>query len=180
MNEADLRTALRWTLVALAVGFLVLAGTGLYLIWNYNPAAHPAWLAGRVRTAHQVTSRVTIVIVLALTAETVMLVVKTRRWAAPVLGVGTMVTWFAAIFTGYLLPWDQLALWTITVGTDLRGYRPIVSDRVQYVLIDSHTISGGEFRGWFWAHTVAVPVLLVALVLALVLASLRHQKASTP
>jgi hypothetical protein len=29
-------------------------------------------------------------------------------------------------FTGYLLPWDQLAFWAITVGTSIAGYAPFV------------------------------------------------------
>ena len=31
-------------------------------------------------------------------------------------------------FTGYLLPWDQLAFWAITVGTNIAGYVPLLGD----------------------------------------------------
>ena len=36
-----------------------------------------------------------------------------------------LVTLFLS-FTGYLLPWDQLAFWAITVGTAITGYAPVV------------------------------------------------------
>ena len=38
-------------------------------------------------------------------------------------------------FTGYLLPWDQLALWAVTVGTNMMGYTPVFGDQVRFVLL---------------------------------------------
>ena len=35
---------------------------------------------------------------------------------------------FLLSFTGYLLPWDQLAIWAITVGTNMAGATPIIGD----------------------------------------------------
>ena len=41
-------------------------------------------------------------------------------------------------FTGYLLPWDQLSLWAVTVGTNMMGYTPVFGDNVKFVLLGSH------------------------------------------
>jgi quinol-cytochrome oxidoreductase complex cytochrome b subunit len=41
-----------------------------------------------------------------------------------VLGVGLLVLTLAFSFTGYLLPWDQLSYWAVTVGTNLVNYVP--------------------------------------------------------
>jgi len=38
-------------------------------------------------------------------------------------------------FTGYLLPWDQIAIWAITVGTNLAPYTPLLGDPVYKVLV---------------------------------------------
>ncbi len=38
-------------------------------------------------------------------------------------------------FTGYLLPWDQLAIWAVTVGTNMMGYTPVFGRQVKFVLI---------------------------------------------
>ena len=38
-------------------------------------------------------------------------------------------------FTGYLLPWDQLALWAVAVGTSMMGYTPVLGDQVRFVLL---------------------------------------------
>ncbi len=41
-----------------------------------------------------------------------------------VIGVILMVLTLLLSFTGYLLPWDQLAFWAITVGSEIAGYAP--------------------------------------------------------
>src|ERR1043166_5851352 len=45
-------------------------------------------------------------------------------------------------FTGYLLPWDQLSLWAVTVGTNMAGYTPVFGPEVRFVLLGSVEISG--------------------------------------
>jgi quinol-cytochrome oxidoreductase complex cytochrome b subunit len=74
----------------------------------------------------------------------------------------------AAAFTGYLLPWDQLALWAVTVGADMRGYGPILRHHeVKYVILGSREIDIATFSRWFWTHTVVLPVVIVAILIAL-------------
>ena len=41
-------------------------------------------------------------------------------------GVALFLLTLLSSFTGYLLPWDQLAFWAITVGTSIAGYAPFV------------------------------------------------------
>ena len=38
-------------------------------------------------------------------------------------------------FTGYLLPWDQLSLWAVAVGTNMMGYTPVFGNQVRFVLL---------------------------------------------
>ena len=42
------------------------------------------------------------------------------------IGVALFLLTLLSSFTGYLLPWDQLAFWAITVGTSIAGYAPLV------------------------------------------------------
>ena len=42
-----------------------------------------------------------------------------------VIGVILLTLTLLLSFTGYLLPWDQLALWAVTVGTNMMGYTPV-------------------------------------------------------
>ena len=46
-----------------------------------------------------------------------------------VIGVVLLMLTLLLCFTGYLLPWDQLALWAVTVGTNMMGYTPVFGSR---------------------------------------------------
>ena len=54
-----------------------------------------------------------------------------------VIGVILLTLTLLLSFTGYLLPWDQLALWAVTVGTNMMGYTPVFGSSVKYVLLGS-------------------------------------------
>jgi quinol-cytochrome oxidoreductase complex cytochrome b subunit len=72
----------------------------------------------------------------------------------------------AASFSGYLLPWDQLALAPVRPG-EYRGYAFLFSHpEVKFVLIGSVEVGKATVRNWFFVHTVAIPVALVAVGVA--------------
>ena len=52
-----------------------------------------------------------------------------------VVGVLLLLLTFGASFTGYLLPWDQLAFWAITVGTSVAGYEPLMGSTIKVFLL---------------------------------------------
>jgi quinol-cytochrome oxidoreductase complex cytochrome b subunit len=52
-----------------------------------------------------------------------------------VIGVILLTLTLLLSFTGYLLPWDQLALWAVTVGTNMMGYTPVFGEEVSFVLL---------------------------------------------
>ena len=47
-----------------------------------------------------------------------------------VVGVVLLLLTLLLSFTGYLLPWDQLALWAVTVGGNMGGFVPVFGDQV--------------------------------------------------
>ena len=70
-----------------------------------------------------------------------------------------------AVLTGYLLPWDQLALWAVTVGENLRGYLPLFGDRVRFVLLGGAEVSPQTLLWWLLAHGL-LAVLSTGLIIA--------------
>src|SRR5262249_29576907 len=62
-----------------------------------------------------------------------------REWNW-VLGVLMLLATLILSFTGYLLPWDQLAYWAVTVGTNIAASIPLVGPRVRELLIGGRTI----------------------------------------
>jgi quinol-cytochrome oxidoreductase complex cytochrome b subunit len=66
-------------------------------------------------------------------------------------------------FTGYLLPWDQLAMWSVTVGTTMRGYMPLMGHQVRFVLLGGNEIGTGTLMRWMFIHmAVGLGALIVA------------------
>jgi len=103
----------------------------------------------------------------------VLVVVDTRvrrtgwRQGRLALGAGpalVMVT-LAALFTGYLLPWDQLALWAVTVGTNMDGYGFLFESSVKFALVGGTEVTTSTLLRWFLVHTVVLSVLLAAALL---------------
>ena len=82
----------------------------------------------------------------------------------------------AASYTGTLLPWDQLALWSVTVGSNIRGVQAIYDDEVKYILIGSREVHPARTSSWSITH-VALGVLAGVAVL---LAWLRTREPGSP
>jgi quinol-cytochrome oxidoreductase complex cytochrome b subunit len=65
-------------------------------------------------------------------------------------------------FTGYLLPWDQLAYWAVTIVTGMAGYVPLAGSALASLLRGGPEI-GPETLGTYYAlHTQWLPALLFA------------------
>jgi quinol---cytochrome c reductase cytochrome b subunit, bacillus type len=63
-------------------------------------------------------------------------------------------------FTGYLLPWDQLAVWAVTVGTEMAGFTPLFGQQVQFVLLGGTVIGPETLLRWYVLHVLALPFFL--------------------
>jgi quinol-cytochrome oxidoreductase complex cytochrome b subunit len=70
-----------------------------------------------------------------------------------------------ANFTGYLLPWDQLAYWAITVSTNIIGYLPVIGESLRNSIIGGKELNADTLQTFFTFHTALFPFLLIALVL---------------
>ena len=64
-------------------------------------------------------------------------------------------------FTGYLLPWDQLALWAVTVGTNMMGFTPVFGSQVKFVLLGGQVIGTDTLLRWYVLHVLLLPFVTV-------------------
>jgi quinol-cytochrome oxidoreductase complex cytochrome b subunit len=78
-----------------------------------------------------------------------------------VVGVVLLFLTLGLSFTGYLLPWDQLALWAVTVGTNMMGYTPVFGGQMRYALLGSKEISGDTLLRWYTLHVLLLPFVIV-------------------
>src|SRR5712672_3389355 len=78
-----------------------------------------------------------------------------------VIGVILLLLTLLLSFTGYLLPWDQLSLWAVTVGTNMMGYTPVFGTQVRFVLLGGAEIGGPTLLRWYVLHVLMLPFVIV-------------------
>ncbi|MBX7111444.1 MAG: cytochrome b N-terminal domain-containing protein [Dehalococcoidia bacterium] len=76
-----------------------------------------------------------------------------------VVGVVLLVLTLLLSFTGYLLPWDQLAFWAITVGTNMVGSAPILGEPNRFALIGGYEVGPSALIRFYTLHVIALPLL---------------------
>jgi quinol-cytochrome oxidoreductase complex cytochrome b subunit len=69
-----------------------------------------------------------------------------------------------ANFSGYLLPYDQLGYWAVTVTTGMLAYLPMVGPMVQTLVMGGTEVGPATLRFFFAVHTVVVPVFILFLM----------------
>jgi quinol-cytochrome oxidoreductase complex cytochrome b subunit len=67
-------------------------------------------------------------------------------------------------FTGYLLPWDQIAFWAITVGSNMATYAPFVSRESSFWLLGGITVDQGTLIRFYVMHVIAFPLIAAILM----------------
>jgi len=82
-----------------------------------------------------------------------------------VVGVILLTLTLALSFTGYLLPWDQLSIWAVTVGMNMAGTAPLLGDDVRLVLLGGLEVSDPALIRFYTLHVIGLP-LLAAIFMA--------------
>jgi cytochrome b-561 len=85
-----------------------------------------------------------------------------REWNW-VIGVAMFLVTLFLSFTGYLLPWDQLAFWAVTVGTNIASAVPVVGERVREIMLGGRAIDQPTLIRFYVLHVIVLPGALFAL-----------------
>ena len=85
-----------------------------------------------------------------------------RQWNWTI-GVGMLLLTLLLSFTGYLLPWDQLAFWAVTVGTNIASSIPVIGPAVRELLIGGRTIDQPTLIRFYVLHVIVLPGALGGL-----------------
>lgn len=80
-----------------------------------------------------------------------------------VLGVVLLVLTLLLSFTGYLLPWDQLAFWAITVGTNIAASVPVVGGAIREFLLGGTLVGQNTLIRFYVLHVIFLPLALSAV-----------------
>jgi quinol-cytochrome oxidoreductase complex cytochrome b subunit len=157
--------------------FLLLTVTGVMLMFYYIPsttAAHQnmlelqssVTLGTMLRNMHRYAAHAMVIVVFLHMCR----VFYTGSYKPPrefnwVIGVVLLFLTFLLSFTGYLLPWDQLAFWAITVGTQLAYYAPVIGPQIRFLLIGGFEVGQNGLLRFYTLHVIFLP-LAAALMMA--------------
>lgn len=67
-------------------------------------------------------------------------------------------------FTGYLLPWDQLSYWAVTISTSLLQYIPFIGNAFNEALLGGQEVGGPTLSNFFNLHTGILPLVTLILM----------------
>ncbi len=156
--------------------FIVLTVTGIMLMFYYHPAVPQAYNDMKdlrfvvadgifLRNLHRLAAQVMVIAVFWH-----MFHVFYRGGYKPphefnwAVGVALLLVTLFLSYTGYLLPWDQLAFWAITVGTNIISYIPILGQPIRFLLLGGHEIGENALLRFFVLHCVILPLACLILI----------------
>jgi ubiquinol-cytochrome c reductase cytochrome b subunit len=67
-------------------------------------------------------------------------------------------------FSGYLLPWDQLAYWAVTIGTSMAEAAPLFGNEVNLLLRGAPDIGAGGLLRFYLMHIVLLPLAAILVI----------------
>ncbi|SCA58749.1 Uncharacterized protein AB751O23_AN_00040 [Chlamydiales bacterium SCGC AB-751-O23] len=160
--------------------FLILTFTGVILMFYYIPAEDRAYaimkdwqdttpFAQMFRNMHRWSAHMMVLFVfLHMSRVFYTGSYKGERRFNWVIGVVLMVLTLLLSFTGYLLPWDQLAFWAITVGANIAGYAPGIPGMEHNInrvmLLASTTVGQDALIRFYVLHVALLPLVAGTLI----------------
>jgi quinol-cytochrome oxidoreductase complex cytochrome b subunit len=158
------------------VSMLVLVVTGVMLMFYYHPSVPQAYRDMKelqyvvdngvfLRNLHRWAAHLMV-----FAAVLHMLRVFYHRAYRPprqfnwVVGVVLLLITLLLSYTGYLLPWDQLAYWGVSVGTNMAKEAPLLGERIRFFLLGGNIVSENALLRFYVLHCVVLPVALLLLV----------------
>ena len=172
--------------------FIIQCVTGIFLTVYYTPSPDHAydsvqyimngvafgWLIRGIH--HWAASLMIIVVFIHMLRVFVTASFKYPRELTWLIGIGLFIATLGMGFTGYLLPWHQLAFWATTVGTQIAGSVPFVGDFILKVLRGGPDLSALTLQRFFAAHIWMLPAVLAGLIGAHLYLIIKHGESHFP
>lgn len=156
--------------------FTILFVSGMYLMFFYHPAIPQAYFDMHtlatsvafgqfVRNIHRWSAHLMVFVVFLHMLR----VFYSGAYKAPrqfnwLIGVVLLVLTLLFSFTGYLLPWDQLSYWAVTVGASIAGYVPLMGDKAQQILLGGSDVGSAALLRFYVLHIYVLPASLVVFL----------------
>ncbi|NML17547.1 cytochrome b [Azohydromonas caseinilytica] len=156
--------------------------TGIFLVMHYKPDANVAfasveyimrdvpwgWL---VRYMHSTgASAFFVVVYLHMFRGLLYGSYRKPRELVWVFGCAIFLALMAEAFMGYLLPWGQMSYWGAQVIVNLFAAVPFVGPDLALLIRGDYVVSDATLNRFFSFHVIAVPLVLLGLVVAHIIA----------
>ncbi len=189
VHRWTLRWATTWGLgIIAASAFFLTLGTGILLMFYYKPYPEVAYASIKdihfvvptgqfIRNIHRWAAQLMVLTVFLHMAR----VFYTAAYRPPrefnwVIGMLLLVVTLGLSFTGYLLPWDQLAYWAITIGANIAQSPRELTDALgitryfdpgylqKFILLGSEEIGEEALIRFYLLHVMILPLFLAVLM----------------
>jgi quinol-cytochrome oxidoreductase complex cytochrome b subunit len=156
--------------------FLILVVSGILVMFYYTPSTELAYRNMKdlqfavsfgivLRNVHRWSAHAMVAMVFLHMCR----VFYTGAYKAPrefnwVIGVCLLLVTLFLSFTGYLLPWDQLAFWAITVGSNIASYMPLIGDKIRFLMLGGNEVGQMALLRFYVMHVALLPLVAIVLV----------------
>jgi cytochrome b6 len=177
IRKRSLAFRITWFLGTLSLGgFLILVVTGILLMLYYHPSVPQAYAdmkdlqfvvsAGLfLRNLHRWSAHAMVLLVFAHMCKVFYRgAYRTPREFNWVVGVVLLILTLLLSYTGYLLPWDQLAFWAITVGSNIMSSVPVLGARMRFLMLGGNTVNANALLRFYVLHCVILPLFAVMFI----------------
>ena len=166
-----------WYLGTLSLAtFAILTGTGVLLMLYYHPSVPQAYADMKdlqfvvsagvfLRNLHRWSAHAMVLLVFAHMFK----VFYRGAYRPPrefnwVIGVMLLLITLFLSYTGYLLPWDQLAFWAITVGSNILSAVPLMGRKVRFLILGGNTVNANALLRFYVLHCVILPLTALLFI----------------
>jgi len=155
---------------------LILVVTGIFLAMYYKPTPAEAYksvehimtavpMGSLVRSVHSWAANTMIAaVMLHMMRIYFMGAYKKPRELNWVVGISLLLITTTFGFSGYLLPWDQLAFWATKIGTGIAGSIPVIGGYISLILVGGTDIGAETLTRFYAIHVMILPIAIAGLL----------------
>jgi quinol-cytochrome oxidoreductase complex cytochrome b subunit len=170
-----------WLGTISAVLFLILSVTGVILMFLYVPSVERAYPSVKdiefvvsfgwfIRGLHRISAHLMVAVVFLHLVRAFLTgaykngtATKQNRPLNWIIGIVLLLVTLLLSFTGYLLPWDQLAYWAITVGTNIASAAPVIGEKIRFLFLGGNEINQSTLLRFYVLHCFFLPTFVLLL-----------------
>ncbi len=163
--------------VLLAVTFNILVISGIFLMMYYKPDVNLAFDSVNYTIMQEVSYGWLFRHMHGVAASVIFLIIyihmftgiyygsyKKGREMIWISGMLLFMTFSAAGFSGYMLPWGQMSYWAATVITNLFGGIPVIGDALVVWIRGDFNVADATLTRFFMLHVFLLPLTIIMLI----------------